>query len=293
MQRQGNEWPLVFFTLLTQMSVGIFTISGLVAIVLPKPNLFTEYLLAIFVLGFTLLALVSGALAATSHLNSPPKARFSLNNLRNSWLSREAFLGSIFGLLVFVLMMRRWLESEFGLFDTALTLIGIACGLNLVYTISRLYMLRTVPAWNHWGTLVAFFTSTFLLGTSGIIFQWLMVIFWADAYASDSIMNPMLIASDLLIFSLVALQFGNFVFTLIFLNSRDGKAAESVSLLWTDFKTITFWRWAIAFGAVGLLLWRQVTWGSIFSLIWVFVLILISEILGRYLFYAFYRREGI
>jgi anaerobic dimethyl sulfoxide reductase subunit C (anchor subunit) len=275
------------------MAVGMFVISGLVAIVLPSPNLFTEGLLPILVLTSTLLTLVLGAVVATRHLNSPLKARFSLTNLRDSWLSREAFLGGGFGLWVSILLLRCWLGSDFVLLDITITLIGIACGLGLVYSISRLYMLRTVPAWNHKGTPATFFTSSILLGTAGILFLWLIAIYWDDGYAINQILGPMLIISGLLIFLLISLQFGIFVFTVIYLNSQGGKATESVRLLWRSFKGVTFWRWATAFTAIGLLLFQRLVFRGIFSLFAVFALVVLSEILGRYLFYGFYRREGI
>ena len=207
MRHHTHEWPLVFFTLLTQMAVGMFTIAGFVAVILPSPNLFTEGLLANSVLVITLLALTLGVLAATLHLNQPLKARFSLSNLRGSWLSREAFLGGFFGLLIFILLLLRRLENDFRVFEITITLSGIVCGLGLVYSISRLYMLRTVPAWNHLGTPVTFFTSSFLLGTTGIMLLWLAVIYWNGGFAISQILTPMLIASELLIFSLIALQF--------------------------------------------------------------------------------------
>jgi anaerobic dimethyl sulfoxide reductase subunit C (anchor subunit) len=291
--QQHKEWPLVFFTILTQMAVGVFTLSGLVAVVLPNPNPYTKGWVSITVLSSILITLMLGGLVATLHLNSPLKVRFSLTNLQGSWLSREAFLSGIFGLLVLSLLLRRLLDSSFGTFDTILILTGVIFGLGLVIAISRLYMLRTVPAWNHLGTPAMFFASTFLLGTAGNMVFWLIAMYWYDGSATHKYSGPILIISVFLIFTFVALQFGIFIFTILYLNNQGGKAAESVRALWADLKWATFWRWTIAFLAISFVIGAIYILGEVPSLYAVAILILLSEILGRYLFYGFYRREGI
>lgn len=144
----GNfgEWPLVVFTLFGQMAAGIAVLSFLSG-PLSTPILIT--------LGF-LLGLAG--LGSLLHLGSPMNAWRSIVHLRKSWLSREILMFGLFG--------ASWLLS--------LALPGMgklplaACGIGLVYSMSQVYRLRSIPAWDSNRTLMAFTVSAILLGAFGL-----------------------------------------------------------------------------------------------------------------------------
>jgi len=288
-----SEWQLVFFTTLTQMAVGMFFLWGFAAILAPTPNSFTHGLYPLVLLTMVLLALALGTLSAGLHLGRPSRAIFSPTNLRSSWLSREALLGTSFGLPGLVLLLRRGFGQPFSVFDDVLVLAGTVCGLALVYGIARLYMLRTVPAWNNFGTPTTFFGTTFLLGTVAATTVGLALIFWDDGYASDTILSRLIEVSTGLIFLFAAIQSVIFVFTVLYLNNQGGVAAQSVRILSTDLQGILVWRCLTAFVGIGILVVKFFVWLPIVSFFAAFGLILVSEILGRFLFYGFYRRAGI
>ena len=165
MRQRGSEWQLVLFTILTQMAVGTFILwSGAMA-AFAKPHPFIAGTFTVATLGMVLAFLVLGTLSAGLHLGRPISAVFSIANLQRSWLSREALLGGSFGLVGLITLIRRRLEGPISVVDVTLIAVGLITGLALLYTISRLYMLRTVPAWNHLGTPAAFFTTSLLLGS--------------------------------------------------------------------------------------------------------------------------------
>ena len=69
MHQDGRgEWSLVFFTLLTQLSVGTFVLWGLPAALLPAPSPFNTGALPRTVLLVVLATLSAGTLSAGTHL---------------------------------------------------------------------------------------------------------------------------------------------------------------------------------------------------------------------------------
>ena len=292
MNHRTSEWQLVFFTILTQMAVGTFTFWGLPALLIPAPNTFSEGYYPAVLLAVVLVLLAFGTLSAGFHLGRPSHAVFAISNLKNSWLSREALLGSSFGLVVLILLVRRWLGAPFSVLDQLFILAGIVFGLALVYGISRLYMLRTVPAWNHLGTPAAFFMTTCLSGTVAVNTLWFLLIAWVDATNIDFDLRRLFVLSTVLILLFSAAQLCIFFFKVLYLSSQGGVAADSIRLLWTDLRAILIWRSVLIFVGAGLLVLQlMIGLPPLFALL-AYGAILVSEILGRFLFYMFYKREG-
>ena len=109
-----------------------------------------------------------------------------------------------------------------------------------------------------------------------------------DAYASEPIFGRLMKISDGMILLLVGIQAIVFTSTLVKLNRQGGAGAESVRILWKNHPYVLILRWLTAgIGAVLIIFWLL----PMFILL-PYVLILISEFLGRYLFYSFYQRTG-
>ncbi len=277
------EWPLVFFTTLTQMAAGAFFIWGFAALMGPQPNPFSDGLSQI-VLAMVLASLAVGMLSAAAHLGYPRHGVFSLRHLQRSWLSREALFGLVFGGVTLGLWGRRVLALEFGPLDTALTVLGLVLGFGLVYSIARLYRLRTVPAWDHSGTPLTFFTTAILLGTICILAVW-------AAMGREFVWRNIRDASWLLL-GLTAWQLVVFSVVGVYLNRRGGAAAESAAILWKNLGWLIVGRLAAAFLGVGLIFSASLLPGPGRVLAGC-GLIFVSEVLGRLLFYGMYRRVGI
>lgn len=142
-----EELPLVAFTLLGQMAAGMAVLSYFAG-PLPAPILIT--------IGF-LIGLAG--LAALLHLGSPMNAWRSIVHLRKSWLSRE--------ILMFVLFGASWLVS-LAMPGMGKLLLSV-CGIGLVYSMARVYRLRSIPAWDSNRTLLAFAVSAVSLGGLGLL----------------------------------------------------------------------------------------------------------------------------
>ena len=107
-------------------------------------------------------------LAALFHLGSPQNAWLALSNLRRSWLSREVLFALLFTGFGGMFAIAQWLR--FGEVPARALLAGLTAlsGIALVYCMGRIYMLRTVPAWNSWSTLASFVVAGLLLGSLGL-----------------------------------------------------------------------------------------------------------------------------
>lgn len=285
MKNRGSEWQLVFFTTLMQMAVGAFSLWGVAALFLPTPNPLLEGLYPAVLLVIVLVSLALGTLSAGLHLGRPSRVVFSISNWRSSWLSREAMLGAGFGLVGLALFIRNRLSMPFGTPDRFLIFIGVILGLLLVYGISRLYMLRTVPIWNNAGTPAAFIMTAFLLGIVSVLSIWI-------GLRLENFSNFITIAT-LLALLFVAMQWASFVFVILFASNRFGVAAESARWMWSDLRLILVLRFVAGLFGAGILTLHFVVNLPIYLFFLAFGLILVSEILGRFVFYGYFRREGI
>jgi anaerobic dimethyl sulfoxide reductase subunit C (anchor subunit) len=139
-----EELPLVAFTLLTQMAVGMAV--GLLALSsVPLP-----LLLAIGGL------LGLGGLISFLHLGRKRNAWRSVIHLRKSWLSREVLMAGLFGAAWALAVGLEWLQST-----SIVPWLMALLGLGLIYSMARVYRLHTVPAWDTWRTPAAFWLSVY------------------------------------------------------------------------------------------------------------------------------------
>ncbi|WP_456392913.1 DmsC/YnfH family molybdoenzyme membrane anchor subunit, partial [Nitratifractor sp.] len=153
------EWPLVFMTVLTQMSVGGFValLAGellhLLGLSLPAPNLWIVLaVLAPAAIGLPLSAL---------HLGRPALAYKAMKNWRKSWLSREAAALGAYAGGVTLLAALYWLDAPEWL-KLLLEIPVAALGIYGIYAQSMIYRIPARPAWNRRSTTLRFFGSGYL-----------------------------------------------------------------------------------------------------------------------------------
>jgi anaerobic dimethyl sulfoxide reductase subunit C (anchor subunit) len=159
-----REWALVAFTLLMQTSVGVL----LVVVALqpfvsrgPMHGSARPFDLPLLIAGT---AAVLALLASLSHLGHPLQAWLALTNVRTSWLSREVVLAVLFACAgaVFTALFRS--ESGFPVVRGVVCVLAVVLGVAAVFAMSRLYMVPAQPGWNRIATPVGFFATTLLLG---------------------------------------------------------------------------------------------------------------------------------
>lgn len=297
-----QEWSLIIFTIFAQMAVGSFVVLGVIHYFTVKKagmeaadELSDRALLAIG----PVLAL--GLLASIFHLGNPVDAPTAIMNISSSWLSREIFFGVLFGVLSFIFAFSQWRKSGTFAMRNIIAWIAALVGLALVYSMSRVYMIKTQPAWNTLATPVLFFVTSFLLGSLAI-----GVTFVADysfkhrkdpenAQTLGKLMRNAIhwisIASIILLgIELVTIA----IYNLSLAGSSIPEAVSSAALTYNQFGWMFALRVILVFlgaGVFTLFLYRKaIDSGNEkvigYLVLGAFVLVLVAEIMGRFLFYA-------
>jgi DMSO reductase iron-sulfur subunit len=252
------HWPLVFMTVLTQLSVGAFAAIWLLQIFGQQARLNVAALVSL-----TLGGLALGA--STMHLGRPMFAYRALKMWRRSWLSREVLLFGAFSQVAFVYAAMLWLGLPASRVVGALTVLAGAAG---VTASACIYLVRPRPAWRSKHTLGEFYLSGAILGpllgaAIGLgARQWLLVA--AVAAAGLQLLN-------------LAIKF------LWLVSSEVFELKASARLLSTQLRSLLLLRSALLM--VGGMILPLESRG-IGSLTCALALAFSGEILGRYLFFV-------
>ncbi len=303
-----REWSLIIFTILTQMSIGSFVILGIVHFFANRKydakeadRLTDRALIAIAPV------LVLGILASLGHLGNPMNAPRAVTNIGSSWLSREIFFSVLFAGFVLVFAFLQWRKIASATVRNAFALIGALVGIVLVYCMGQVYMLRTVPIWDNFGSPVAFFTTTFLLGSlavgAALVANYAMVL-RKDPGCEEvqcSLLRAVLYRLAIAVVVFLGVEFVALPVQLAYLASGPAAAVNGVSLIDTHYGVLLGLRLLFVFigaGILGGLIHRYASEPGkeklLGNLVYVaFVLVLVAEVMGRYLFYASYLRVGI
>jgi len=297
-----REWALIIFTVFAQMSVGSFVILGILHFLASRKvnveaadRLSDRALLAIGPV------LILGMLASFAHLGNPLNAPRAVANLATSWLSREIFFGVLFAIAGGLFAVMQWRKIASFQVRQVVAWIAAVIGLVLVYSMSMVYMLETQPVWNTFATPILFFSATALLGALAVgaalvaNYAYLMrkdpncgeapCILLRDAVRWISIVSILAMGLELVVIPL----------HLAFLaNSAVPEAVKGAGLMFGQFGGVFVLRLVLVFlgaGLFALFLYRlalspgrEKTLGNV--VYGAFALVLIAEVMGRYLFYV-------
>jgi DMSO reductase anchor subunit len=157
----AGEWPLIGFTLMTQAAVGAFwALAAAEAFAPVETPTFLSRSALLVLLGFAGFA----TLLSLFHLGRPFRAPNALSNVKTSWLSREILSDLVFLACLATLWILAARGDDEGTLRTILISVGASAGFLLLFAMSRIYMIRTVPVWRGIHTPVSFFLSAFSLG---------------------------------------------------------------------------------------------------------------------------------
>jgi DMSO reductase anchor subunit len=277
-----KERSLVAFTLLAQLCIGAFWALGLLyawvagaASVETAQGLTSSGFLALIPL------LVLALLASLLHLGTPQNAWRVAANLRSSWLSREIVFALLFTILEAVYALLQWQQIGPGWLRLLLWLSTAVTGGLLLYSMTRLYMLRTIPTWNTWMTPASFTITTLLMGSlaAGVLLA-------LDPSAQGDLMRLPLVWIGL---GAVFLLGFRAVLTALYAGGQEtGLVVVQTSLL------------AFALSICSMLLYQSAVFelsGRSAAINWLIILsflaALAEETLSRWLFYLRFERAGI
>ena len=303
-----REWALPVYTVLMQLAIGaLFALWAIRSRSLKDhaaddiDRIFRKPILVIF------LTITVAMIGSHLHLSRPYLSFLALLNIRTSWLSREiAFTILLFlssGLLTYLIWFRRGHTA----LKTALGWLSILAGCAAIFSMSSLYLIPTQPFWNTPLTIVTFFATALLLGVTSACAFMIM-----DTVLSDT-QEPALSETRRSILRRALPWFAGLVGLgmviiillnvggLVLLENGDDLLQMSRALLLGVYGPLLAMRFvALVAGAVFLefsvlrILRKRTPLMSIVAPIYIAcLLIMISEILGRFLFYAVHIRVGV
>jgi anaerobic dimethyl sulfoxide reductase subunit C (anchor subunit) len=303
----GN-WSLIAFTILSQMSVGTFVVLGIVHFFARRKAgeeaadlLSDRALLAIgpvIILAF---------IASLFHLGSPFTAYRAVSNLGSSWLSREILSGILFALIGGLFAIMQWRKLGSVTLRTVIAWIAALIGLFFIFAMSNVYMMETVPTWNTWYTPVSFFTTAFLLGALAVATAYMASYAYLtrkqseEASAQSAMLRTSLLWLAVTSIVLLGVQFVIIPSNLAYQYTGPLAAVITIRETLTQYGGVFLLRLILLFIGAGLLavalIRNSLTPGRESTLAILaysaFALVLIAEVLGRFLFYNSYVNIGL
>ena len=303
-----REWALPVYTILMQLAVGalfvLWSIRALARFKMNSNEIDRIMQNPIFIISFTILIAIIGA---HFHLSRPFHSFLAALNFRSSWLSREIVFTFFFFLTTFSLWLLIRQENGNQKLLTNMGWVSILFGGIVVYCMARIYLLPTQVAWNSSLVIISFFTTTLLLGGGAIMCLMVLDLKFAELQKSDDVNLRIQVFkhsfAGLALFTFV-LVIVNIVVTFAQINilqQGDITARTSLFLLFKLYLPLLLMRISLLLSSclvLGYTAYRMYKLGhtpqNLLSPVYLScLLILIGEIVGRFLFYATHIRVGI
>lgn len=284
----SGEWALVIFTLLAQLAVGTWVVAlSLRKLISKKMNQDLGAQLtghAILLVGPTI---AIALLISFFHLGKPILAYGAIANLGSSWLSREIIFS---GLFLFLWIAAYYLDHRKANAANIVGWITAIVGILAIFSMASIYHFASIPAWTTINTYIAFFATTIVLGS---IATATLLCFSAKGSKLEKDIVQFLLKLSFFALAAVVIQL---IFVAInIMNLKTGvSAAQTSAQLQLSVYIVQLILHGL-FGIVGALLFVMVLYRNIkkeaailpISVFYVaFLIILVGEFLGRYLFYA-------
>lgn len=303
-----RNWSLIIFTILEQMAVGAFIVFGIVHFwaarktTQEQADRLSDY--GLLALGPLLgLALV----ASLFHLGNPLNAPRAVTNFGTSWLSREILFSILFTVVGGIFALMQWRKIGSRALRNLIAVIAALLGIALVFSMSNIYLIDSQPAWDTWVTPVSFSVTALLLGVLAVgsahvaTYSHLRRIDPSCEEEMCDLVHGTLRWLSLAALVLVGVEFIVAPFYVGTLVVGPAAAQSTAELLVTNFSVIYALRLVLAFigaGILALLIYQiasapgrdtrlaTLTYSAL-------ALVLIAEVMGRFLFYASHIKIGI
>ena len=261
-----HDLPLVIFTILSQLILGGFVtlwwIDRKKAGITRKTGLLIS-------ISFLILGGIS-LLVSMLHLGQPFFAYRAILNFGVSWLSREVtFYGAFVGLILLYTWF--WYKEDRAK-RSMIGWISSIIGVIAIFSSAKIYMIPAIPAWDGVSTLFAFFLTSILLGP----------LFVAAILAIRGEVNVNISGLSVLTLAVTAVVMAGYFSSLL------AGLPEAVETARLTFNHIFFWIRLVTFAAAFTLLflsYKNSKWQNVKIYSAAFAVLLVSEFLGRLLFY--------
>jgi DMSO reductase anchor subunit len=182
-----SELPLVFMTVLTQISLGAF-------FALMMGNFLSLFALDAptwIMAAVSLLPAALGLPLSALHLGRPLLALSAMKNIKTSWLSREALaLGVFAGLMTLNVALYYFGIPKF--LHVIFELLALSVGVYGIYAQSMIYRIKARPSWDRLTTNLKFFGSSYV----GLLLMALIALLeHVDAAVTPLVASALMLAS--------------------------------------------------------------------------------------------------
>ncbi|MDX9990831.1 MAG: DmsC/YnfH family molybdoenzyme membrane anchor subunit [Anaerolineales bacterium] len=303
-----REWALPVYTILMQLSVGVFMLLWIIRArhlaSLGYPALRQIAKIPLAIISITIVMAIVGS---HFHLSQPFRSFLAVLNFRSSWLSREIVFTLLFSLTITWLLWLHWFTAGHDKLISGLGWLAIGFGLIMVFCMAQIYLLPTQTAWNSPITVFSFYASVFTLGFIALPTILLMDLSFSTVLEGQQFGQRSLLVRKILVgatyasilawLGILALNF----YQISFLRAGDAWAQASFELLTSLYLPLLVLRLGLPLAGI---IWLA---SSVFRAIQsdqdlkelmvpvysACIVILVSEILGRFLFYATHVRIGV
>jgi len=303
-----REWALPVYTILMQLAIGalfaLWILRFVASTKFKSADIDRIARIPVVVIVFTAAVAM---IAAHFHLSKPFLSFLAVRNFKTSWLSREiVFTVILFWLLSGLLFLSLYKKNYRKIIST-LGWLAIVNGTILIYCMASIYLLPTQVAWNSNSVIVSFYVTALLLGTVALACLMLLDLKFAEIQKNADIelrvqwirysLGTLAVLGILL--SLTSVVITNVQMALL---KQGGLIAQtSLNLLLELYLPLLVIRQVLPVGAslfMGITVHRMYRQNIAAQkmLIPVYLsclLILIGEIVGRFLFYAAHIRVGL
>ena len=303
-----REWALPVYTILMQIATGALTAQWIIYSILHfKYRRKDAERLNKVPLLIVLVTIATAMIGSHFHLSRPYFSFLSVINIRSSWLSREIVFTVLFFNAVALLGLMHWFNIGRHKLRIRLGWLAVLMGWANEYCLVRIYLLPTQIAWNTYTTIVLFYFSTVLLGAIASAAILIMDFKYAEirnlaytsvqAFVIREALRWIAVISVLMVGATIV---GNYYQIIQF---RGGGEITQISLeLLLNLYPVLFGMRLFAIVAgVGLFViaihfqaHSSKPLGELIKPVYfAYLLVLIGEILDRFLFYATHVRTGV
>lgn len=288
-----NEMALVIFTIFIQAAIGIMVFVAIAKLLNKDSSLKAAIIVSAG------LAII-GLLASLMHLGRPLSALNSLTQFGSSWLSREIwFTGTFTGLTFLTAVLILFKPSAKGAINALIPIAGII-GLADVFVMASIYHFTSVQAWQYNSVFVEFYAAALSMGA--VLF---MVLSSKEA-------SPVRRTATLTIGAAVIIQVVAMIHYYVQLGANESLAAQKSLALLNSMGGVMAIKWLLILLGAGLMFLPFKTAktniltgqgaaevaaaaeGTLSTnLLMAASLLIIGQIVGRYLFYAVMVISGV
>lgn len=303
-----REWALPVYTILMQLAVGALLVLWLIRTLSGSKFSHREIERIvrnpIWVIALTSVVAMGGA---HFHLSRPFRSYLAVLNFKTSWLSREIVFSVLFFLLTMSLLYLITYRTDRRGLITAVGWLAVLDGFVLIYCMARIYLIPTQVAWNSTTVIFSFYTTALMLGTMAIACLMVLDLKFAEIQGSEDVglrveviqysfthLAVLTIALVLLSIAIISIQ-------MRLLAQGDRIARTSLSLLLDLYLPLFTMRMiflvfaSVSLGGAIYRIYRakMVPQSLMMPVYLSCLLIMVGEIIGRFLFYATHIRVGI